>query len=58
MIIAVCIAAAHDHDRYVAYVQPAAMQGGEFVVLDYAKLRVRGRPAMPTVHGVPVLRRS
>ena len=37
MIIALCIAQAHDHRQYVAYVQPAAMQGGDFVVLRYAK---------------------
>ena len=39
MIIALCIAQAHDHDRYAAFVQPAAMQGGGLVGLGYAKRR-------------------
>ena len=39
MITALCIAQAHDHDRYAAFVQPAAMQGGGLAGLGYAKPR-------------------
>jgi hypothetical protein len=37
MIIAVCIAAAHDHRQFAAFVQPAPMQSGGSLGLGYAK---------------------
>jgi hypothetical protein len=37
MIIALCIADAHDHARFAAYVQPPAMKRRRWVVTGYEK---------------------